>query len=76
MRPHLALPITEESSHEQREHDLTLHVFSIFAAMVGVCLTVIGMLRLVAVQTKAQTPDDDFLAANAVLFVVCYFLSF
>ena len=44
--------------------------------MVGVCLTAIGILRLVAAQTKAQTLGDDFLAADAVLFVVCCFLSF
>ena len=65
-----------EPSHEQREHDLTLHVFSISAAMVGVCLTAIGILRLVAAQTKVQTLGDEFLAADAVLFVICCFLSF
>ena len=65
-----------EPSSEQREHDLTLHVFSISAAMVGVCLTAIGILRLVTAQAKAQTLGDEFLAADAVLFVSCCFLSF
>ena len=68
--------MTGEPSHEQREHDLTLHVFAISAAMVGVCLTAIGILRLVAAQTKVQTLGDELLAADAVLFVVCCFLSF
>lgn len=68
--------MTGDSSHEQREHDLTMHVFSISSAMVGVCLTAIGILRLIATQTKAQTLGDDFLAADAVLFVCCCFLSF
>lgn len=68
--------MTGESSQEQREHELTLHVFSISAAMIGVCLTAIGILRLVAVQTKVQTLGDEFLAADAVLFVFCCFLSF
>ena len=68
--------MTEWPSHEQREHDLTMHVFSISAAMVGVCLTAIGILRLVAAQSKAQTLGDEFLAADAVLFVVVCFLSF
>jgi hypothetical protein len=65
-----------EPLHEQREHDLTLHVFSISAAMVGVCLTAIGILRLVAVQTNVQTLGDELLAADAVLFVICCFLAF
>ena len=68
--------MTGEPSHEQREHDLTLHVFSISAAMVGVCLTAIGILRLVAAQTNVRTLGDEFLAADAVLFVICCFLSF
>ena len=68
--------MTGEPSHEQREYELTLHVFSISAALIGVCLAAIGILRLVATQTKAQTLGDDFLAADAVLFVFCCFLSF
>jgi len=68
--------LTEVPSHEQREHDLTMHVFSISAAMVGVCLTAIGILRLIAEQTKVQTLGDEFLAADAVFFVFACFLSF
>lgn len=65
-----------ETSHEQREHEFTLHLFSISAAMVGVCLTAIGILRLVVAQTQVQTLGDEFLAADAVLFVMCCFISF
>ena len=68
--------MADESLHERREHELTMHVFSISAAMIGVCLTAIGILRLVAAQSRAQTLGDDFLAADAVVFVVCCFLSF
>ena len=68
--------MTGEPSHEQREHELTLHLFAISAAMVGVCLTAIGILRLIAAQSKAQTLGDELLAADAVLFVICCFLSF
>lgn len=68
--------MAEGPSHEQREHDLTMHVFSISAAMIGVCLTAIGILQLVAAETKVQTIGDELLAADAVLFVVCCFLSF
>ena len=68
--------MTEETTKERREHELTMHVFSISAAMVGVCLTAIGILRLVAAQTQVQTLGDEFLAADAVLFCLCCVLSF
>jgi hypothetical protein len=68
--------MTPGTKDEQREHDLTVHVFSVSAAMVGVCLTAIGILRLVAAQTKAQTLGDELLAVDAVLFVSCCLLAF
>ena len=68
--------MSEEISHEQREHDLTMHVFAISAAMVGICLTAVGILQLVAAEAKVQTLGDEFLAADAVLFVFVCFLSF
>jgi hypothetical protein len=68
--------MTEGSIQEQREHELTMHVFSISAAMVGVCLTAIGILRLIAAQTNVQTVGDELLATDAVLFVLSCFLSF
>lgn len=61
---------------DNREHDLTMHVFAVSAGMVGVCLTAIGLLRLVTAQTKVQTLGDDLLAVDALLFVVCAFLAF
>ena len=61
---------------EQREHDLTMHVFTVSAGMVGVCLTAVGILRLVAAQTKVQTLGDDLLAINAILFVLICTLAF
>ena len=58
------------------EHDLTMHVFAISAAMVGVCLTAIGILRLVTSQTRVETIGDGLLAADAVAFMLCCFISF
>lgn len=61
---------------DAHEHDLTMHVFTVSAGMVGVCLTAIGILRLITAQTKVQTLGDDLLAINAILFVICVFLAF
>jgi hypothetical protein len=61
---------------EAREHELTMHVFAISAGMVGVCLTGIGLLRVITNQTRAGTVGDDLLAADAVMFMICSILSF
>ena len=61
---------------EVGEHELTMHVFTVSAAMVGVCLTAIGLLRLITAQTKVRPIGDDLLAVDAILFVVCAFLAF
>lgn len=53
-----------------------MHVFAISAAMVGVCLTAIGILRLVTSQTRVETIGDGLLAADAVVFMLCCFISF
>lgn len=58
------------------EEDVCVHIFTVSAAMVGVCLTVIGLLRLVITIQKANTLADDFLAFDAVLFLTSCLLSY
>ena len=45
-------------------------VCSISAAMVGVCLTGIGLLRVSMNLSKSGTIADDLLAFDAILFLV------
>jgi len=52
------------------EKDVCVHIFTVSAAMVGVCLTVIGLIRVVITLRKVDTIADDFLALDAVLFLV------
>ena len=58
------------------EDDLCIHTFSVSAAMVGVCLTVIGLIRIVITLQKVNTLADDLLAADAVLFLGSCILSY
>jgi hypothetical protein len=58
------------------EDDICIHIFTVSAAMVGVCLTVIGLLSVVVSLRKAGTPADDLLAADAVLFLISCLLSY
>ena len=44
--------------------------------MVGVCLTVIGILHVVISTRRVDTFADDFLAGDAVLFLASCFLSY
>ena len=64
--PAVAVAIAEASPLEQ---DVCIHIFTVSAAMVGVCLTVIGIIRIVISIRKADTLADDLLAFDAVLFL-------
>ena len=44
--------------------------------MVGVCLTVIGLIRVVITFGKADTVADDLLAADAFLFLLSCLISY
>lgn len=64
---------------EEREHGLMMSIFSVSAAMIGVCLTGIGIMRVVTTIDQISTLSDEFLACDAILFLVsCLsaFLSF
>jgi len=68
--------MSDQTSKEEHEHGLTLHVFTISAGLVGVCLTAIGLLRVVTAHSRVGTIGDELLAADAMLFMVCCCLSF
>ncbi len=52
------------------EDDISVHIFTVSAGMVGVCLTVIGLLRVIITLRKADTFADNLLAIDAFLFLV------
>src|SRR5438093_11834267 len=58
------------------EHDICIHIFTVSAAMVGVCLTVIGLIRLVITLGRADTLADDLLAGDSVLFLTASLLAY
>jgi uncharacterized membrane protein len=68
--------MAEQPLVEQRKHDLSMYVFSISAAMVGVCLTAIGILKVMTAQSHIETIADELLSADSVLFMLCCFLCF
>src|SRR6266404_2373025 len=58
------------------EQDICIHIFTVSSAMVGVCLTVIGLIRVVITLGSADTLADDLLAADALLFLLSCLLSY
>jgi hypothetical protein len=58
------------------EEDICIHIFTVSAGMVGVCLTVIGLLRVVITLRKVDTFADDLLAGDAILFLVACLASY
>ena len=67
-------PQPDSDSH--LEQDICIHIFTVSSAMVGVCLTVIGLIRVVITLGSADTLADDFLAADALLFLISCLLSY
>jgi len=74
MKPAKAIPRELRRSH--LDDDICVHIFTASAAMVGVCLTVIGIIRVVISLRKSNLAADDLLAANAMLYLTSCLLSY
>src|SRR5712664_4518885 len=66
----------QPSPDSHLEQDISIHIFTVSSAMVGVCLTVIGLIRVVITLGTADTLADDFLAGDALLFLISCLLSY
>jgi ABC-type Na+ efflux pump permease subunit len=64
------------NGNKELEENICIHIFTVSSAMVGVCLTVIGLVRVVITLGKADTIADDLLATDALLFLISCFLSY
>jgi protein-S-isoprenylcysteine O-methyltransferase Ste14 len=58
------------------EEDISIHIFSTSATMVGVCLTVIGLFRIMFSVKALNSFGDDLLAFDALLFLAACLLSY
>jgi hypothetical protein len=66
----------QRDANSHLEQDICIHIFTVSSAMVGVCLTVIGLIRVVITFGTANTLADDFLAVDALLFLISCLLSY
>jgi uncharacterized membrane protein YqjE len=67
---------SDNNERSRLEGDICIHIFTVSSAMVGVCLTVIGLIRVVITLGKADTVADDLLAGDALLFLTSCLLSY
>lgn len=58
------------------DDNICVHIFTASAAMVGVCLTVIGIIRVVISLRKADLFVDDLLAVDAILYLISCLLAY
>lgn len=68
------MPEPDSSSH--LEEDICIHIFTVSATLVGVCLTVIGIIRIVISIKNIDTLADDLLAVDAFIFLCSCVLSY
>ena len=67
----------EEKPHlDSVQVDITVHLFAVSATLVGVCLTVIGLIRITSKISSLATYTDDLLALDALLFLFSCSFSF
>lgn len=69
-----------DPTQQQQDHELTIalysQMFAVAGAMVGVCLTVIGVLRLIIEVKGYRTIADDLVAVDGILFLLACVSSF
>ena len=63
------MPCPQLSMNKNLEEDICIHLFTVSAAMVGVCLTVIGLIRVVISLRNMGTLADDLLSVDALFFL-------
>jgi len=71
-----ALTPTDLTERKRLDDDICVHIFTASAAMVGVCLTVIGIIRVVISLRKSDLFADDLLAINALLYLASCLFSY
>ena len=64
-----ASPAPPPSEPTSRERDLSGHIFSVSAGLVGVCLTVIGLFRLFRKAGEVASVADNLIAIDALVFL-------
>ncbi len=66
----------QESFQEKQEENISIHIFTVSAGMVGVCLTVIGILNIISTSRKIETWGDEITGIDAIFFLIACMVSY
>lgn len=66
----------QETFIEKQEENISIHIFTVSSAMVGVCITVIGILNIVSCSRKIETWGDEITALDAIIFLITAILAY
>lgn len=58
-----------EPSPSHLDEDICVHIFSVSATLIGVCLTVIGIIRVVLTLRREDLIADDLVAVNTMFYL-------
>jgi hypothetical protein len=71
--------MTIDGGDEERlitPRELSEHIFSVSAGMVGVCITVIGLFRIVSRSAHVDSVADNLLSIDALVFLAACVFSY
>lgn len=66
----------EQESETSRERGIAAHIFTTSSVMVGLCLTIISVVRSFPKAGQFKTVVDDLIAVGALVFLVSCFVSY
>ena len=56
-------------SNRNLDEDICVHIFTTSSAMLGVCMTVVGVIRVVTAVRQINTVADEILSINAGVYL-------
>jgi len=51
------------------DEDISVHILTTSAVMLGVCMTVVGVLHVLTVMSNVDTLGDDLLSVNSMIYL-------
>ena len=68
--------MTASTIPQDRRDSICVHIFTASATLIGVCLTVIGLLRVVQRLRGVSTIADELLSIDALAFLAACVISY
>lgn len=68
--------MSKSPDDESLDKDVCTYIFGASSAMIGVCITVIGIIKLITSQQKVDTLADECLAVDALIFLCASLTSY